>query len=70
MSRLNRFLLQVFLGGEDLRNMDYVSRLEQCKIFAKAINKPSLPDYAFVRAKESFGLERIGDVRIFFSKRP
>ena len=40
--------------------MDYKSRLEQCRIFARAINKPSLPDYAVVRAKEIFGLEHIG----------
>ena len=56
------FRFQVFLGGEDQRHLDYKSRLENCRVFARAINKPSLPDYAVVRAKEMFGLESIGQI--------
>jgi cap1 methyltransferase len=51
-----------FLGGEDIRKLNYKDRLQQCKIFAKAINKPSLPDYTIVRAKEVFGLDSIEEV--------
>lgn len=51
-----------FLGGEDVRKLNYKDRLQQCSIFAKAINKPSLPDYTVVRAKEVFGLDSIEQV--------
>jgi hypothetical protein len=47
---------QMFLGGEDLRHYDFKRRLDECKVFAKAINKPSLPDYAVVRVKEQVSI--------------
>ena len=48
-----------FLGGEDLRGMDFIRRNEMCKLFAKAMNKTSLPSYVTIRSKEVFGFEHL-----------
>ena len=47
----------LFLGGEDLRQLDFIRRNELCKIFAKAMNKSSFPGYITIRCKEIFGFE-------------
>ena len=45
------------MGGEDLREIDFIKRNEMCRIFAKAMNKSSLPGYVTIRSKEIFGLQ-------------
>ena len=51
----------IFLGEEDLREIDFIKRNEMIKIFAKAMNKSSLPGNITIRSKEVFGLQNISD---------
>jgi len=52
----------LYLGGEDLREMDIKTRNELAVNFCKAMNKPTVPDYVTIRAKELFGLEHLPEV--------
>merc|ERR1712142_240435 len=52
----------LFLGGEDLRDTDIKTRNELAKVFCKAMNKTTVPEYVTLRAKEMFGLEKLPDV--------
>lgn len=50
------------LNGKDVRNMHIVDRHRYLHKFAKALNKPSRPDYAPIRCKELFRLEQLHEV--------
>ena len=52
------------MGGDDLRHVDFIRRNELCKIFAKAMNKSSMPGYIAIRCKEIFSLQNIEDQMI------
>lgn len=44
------------------RDRDFITRNEQAKLLAKAVNKYTRTDYILVRAKDVFSLERLAPV--------
>lgn len=49
----------LFIGGEDIRNLDLKSRNSNLKLMAEAVNKPTWPDLALIRVKELNNLDRL-----------
>ncbi|TRY72418.1 hypothetical protein TCAL_09545, partial [Tigriopus californicus] len=49
----------LFIGGEDIRNLDLKSRNAELKLMAEAVNKPTWSDFALLRVKELYNLDRL-----------
>jgi cap1 methyltransferase len=47
------------LGGNRIDGLAFEERLDRCKIFAKAVNKPTRTDLARVYVKEPFRLDAL-----------
>lgn len=49
----------LYLGGEDIRTIDFKTRNEMIRGFCQAMNKPTEREYVTLRPKEVFGLEHL-----------
>ncbi|CAG2108369.1 unnamed protein product [Medioppia subpectinata] len=52
----------LFIGGTDVRNKCFEERVSLATKFAKAVNKSSQPEYAAVRMKRVYDLQRIHQI--------
>ncbi|XP_070579029.1 cap-specific mRNA (nucleoside-2'-O-)-methyltransferase 1-like [Ptychodera flava] len=52
----------MWLGGIDLRNEHYTTRMMRAEMFVKAVHKPSRPDLAPLRTKQIYKLEELHQI--------
>lgn len=52
----------LFIGGEDIRGRDFMTRNQYIQMLAKAVNKPTRSDYVVLRPKEIHSLERLDEL--------
>ena len=52
----------IFIGGENVQNLDFKARNQQIEMLIKAVNKPTRPEFVVLRKKEVYSLERLEDI--------
>ena len=52
----------IFIGGEDLQDLDFKTRNLQVQMLINAMNKPTRPEYVVLRQKPVHGLEHLDEL--------